>query len=214
MIKKLALTIPLLALCLLFGNAEAADYIYTPALTQPAESLPADGVLVREITISKGDTLSAISRRFTGRGNYYPQILLFNNIKNPNLIYTGDTLRIPVKHNAAPATTSKKPLSTPYNTDANQRVTVTYNQQQKKPAPEPAHMQTTSEHNAAGKQIKPEVQNTEQQLLAKIDQQIKAGNCRAALPLLDEFLDRYPNSTFAPEAALNRAECYMRIATP
>lgn len=61
-----------------------------------------DGILVQEIEIQKGDTLSGLSRKFSGRGAYYPQILLFNSIKNPNLIYAGDTLKVPVNQNIAP----------------------------------------------------------------------------------------------------------------
>lgn len=55
-----------------------------------------DGILVREIEIKKGDTLYDISRTSSGHGMYYPQILLFNSIKNPNLIYSGATLKVPV----------------------------------------------------------------------------------------------------------------------
>jgi TolA-binding protein len=55
-----------------------------------------DGILVQEVKIQKGDTLYRLSRKFSGRGMYFPQILLFNSIKNPNLIYQGDTLKVPV----------------------------------------------------------------------------------------------------------------------
>jgi TolA-binding protein len=55
-----------------------------------------DGILVQEIEIKKGDTLYDLSRKFSGRGMYFPQILLFNSIKNPNLIYEGKTLKIPL----------------------------------------------------------------------------------------------------------------------
>lgn len=58
-----------------------------------------DGILVQEIEIRKGDTLIGLSRKFSGRGMYFPQILLFNSIKNPNLIYAGSTLRIPLAQN-------------------------------------------------------------------------------------------------------------------
>ncbi len=58
-----------------------------------------DGILVQEIDIRKGDTLYGLSRKFSGRGMYFPQILLFNSIKNPNLIYAGSTLRIPLAQN-------------------------------------------------------------------------------------------------------------------
>lgn len=61
-----------------------------------------DGILVQEIEIQKGDTLYALSRKFSGHGMYFPQILLFNSIKNPNLIYPGNTLRIPATQKEGP----------------------------------------------------------------------------------------------------------------
>ena len=80
------------------------DYLYQPRPVAQGEQPPAgDGVLVREVLVKKGDTLSHLSKRFSGRGAYYPQILLFNSIKNPHLIYPGNLLRIPVSsHQAAP----------------------------------------------------------------------------------------------------------------
>lgn len=72
-------------------------FLYSPKPAGPEEAVPAkDGVLVREVPVQKGDTLSGISRKYSGHGSYYPQILLFNDIKNPNLIYSGDTLKVPV----------------------------------------------------------------------------------------------------------------------
>lgn len=76
--------------------------LYTPQpVTSDERSSSPDGIFVQEIEIQKGDTLSALSRKFSGRGMYYPQILLFNSIKNPDLIYAGDTLRVPVNQNIA-----------------------------------------------------------------------------------------------------------------
>lgn len=74
------------------------DYLlYTPKQATAEEKQKAgEGILVRELTVQKGDTLSALSRRFSGRASYFPQILLFNEIKNPNLIYTGDSIKVPV----------------------------------------------------------------------------------------------------------------------
>lgn len=72
-------------------------YLYSPTPVSPDDKGQAkDGVLVREIQIQRGDTLSGLSRKYNGRGFYYPQIMLFNDIKNPNLIYTGDTLKVPL----------------------------------------------------------------------------------------------------------------------
>jgi len=73
------------------------QYLYTPKPASPEEQGQGkEGILVREVPVEKGDTLSGISRRFSGHGSYYPQILLFNDVKNPNLIYAGSTLRVPV----------------------------------------------------------------------------------------------------------------------
>ena len=73
--------------------------LYAPQ-TAPAgqKTSPQEGVLVKEIEIQKGDTLYGLSRKYSGRGMYYPQILLFNSIKNPNLIYPGATLKVPLSH--------------------------------------------------------------------------------------------------------------------
>ena len=58
-----------------------------------------EGILVQEIDVKKGDTLYDISRKFSGHGTYFPQILLFNSIQNPNLIYPGNKLKVPLsKH--------------------------------------------------------------------------------------------------------------------
>lgn len=48
-------------------------------------------------TIVKGDTLSAICRRYYGKGTaaYYNALAKYNNIKNPHLIYPGHTITIP-----------------------------------------------------------------------------------------------------------------------
>jgi LysM repeat protein len=72
-------------------------YLYEPKPV-PSDTVvkAGDGVLVKEVPVQNGNTLYGISRKFTGHGMYYPQILLFNNIKDPNLIHVGDTLKIPL----------------------------------------------------------------------------------------------------------------------
>ena len=85
-------------------------YLYSPKPAGPEEQGQGkEGVLVREVPVEKGDTLSGISRRFSGHGSYYPQILLFNDVKNPNLIYAGSTLRVPVGKGAASETSGTRP---------------------------------------------------------------------------------------------------------
>lgn len=72
-------------------------YLYSPKQLSPQEKAQAkEGVLVREVPVQKGDTLFGISRKFSGHGSYYPQILLFNDIKDPNLICPGNVVKVPV----------------------------------------------------------------------------------------------------------------------
>ena len=86
------------------------QYFYSPKPVGPEEqSQGKEGILVREVPVEKGDSLSGISRRFSGHGSYYPQILLFNDVKNPNLIYAGSTLRVPVGKGPAPETSGTRP---------------------------------------------------------------------------------------------------------
>ena len=45
--------------------------------------------------VRKGDTLWAIARRFLGDGRRYREIAAANSVRNPNLIFPGQKLRIP-----------------------------------------------------------------------------------------------------------------------
>lgn len=93
--------------------------LYSPQpVTSDQKTTSQEDILVQEIEIQKGDTLYALSRKFSGHGQYFPQILLFNSIKNPNLIYTGKVLKVPVNKKDAhsserktskPASSTRKP---------------------------------------------------------------------------------------------------------
>lgn len=64
--------------------------------SRPVEAQP---VSANTYIIQKGDTLSAICRKFYGDGTAktYNKLAQYNGIKNPNLIYAGNTLKIPAK---------------------------------------------------------------------------------------------------------------------
>ena len=49
--------------------------------------------------IKKGDTLSAVAKQFLGNANDYPKIFEANRevIRDPNLIFVGQKIRIPLK---------------------------------------------------------------------------------------------------------------------
>jgi LysM repeat protein len=66
--------------------------------TRPAESSPAPKVTAKSYTVAKGDTLWAIAKKYYGDGSKYTKIFEANKgvLKNPNVIYPGQVLTIPV----------------------------------------------------------------------------------------------------------------------
>ena len=85
-------------------------FLYTPQPVAPGAAVqPQGGILVKNVAIQKGDTLMGISRKFSGHATYYPQILLFNSIENPNLIYTGKVLKVPVTNNESHTSEQSEP---------------------------------------------------------------------------------------------------------
>ena len=45
--------------------------------------------------VQPGDTLTSISRKILGRGNRWREIADLNQLRNPNLIFVGQRLRLP-----------------------------------------------------------------------------------------------------------------------
>lgn len=81
------------------GGTASASAVSRDAKTGAAED--------RRYTVARGDTLSAIARRFYGDAGQYTRLAAANPaIKNPNLIYPGQVLTIP----AAGALPGAKPL--------------------------------------------------------------------------------------------------------
>ena len=180
------------------SSAAAAEeyYLYKPEKVQsPDIPRPGDALLTKAITIQRGDTLSRLSRKYSGRGAFFPQILLFNRIKNPDLIYTGARLRVPVTR---PALLSGSPLEEKrVKAQAREygagKSAATHYKQRKAPAPD-----------AAGK--------TGQRLFKRGVAAFATGHYRKALDIFDRYLATYPNSPDAAEAALYRTECYMKLS--
>lgn len=171
----------------------AADYLYTP---KPSGGEPvADGVLVREVTVKRGDTLSHISRQYSGRGHYYPQILLFNEIKNPHRIRPGQVVRVPLSHKAAQAQGAAK--------DTQQHVASAPQPAPDAPKKPAADKQETVAHAAS---------KGERHAYQRAAAAFKKGDCDNAVKLYDAFTKQYPSSALLPEVSLNRAECYLKMS--
>jgi nucleoid-associated protein YgaU len=77
---------------LMAGNVKGVEEVKVDQLTAPPQTAEVDFYV-----IEKGDTLSAIAKRFYGDANAYPRIFEANRevIKDANLIYPGQKIRIP-----------------------------------------------------------------------------------------------------------------------
>ncbi|MCM0080021.1 LysM peptidoglycan-binding domain-containing protein [Geomonas sp. Red32] len=109
--KAALLTTSLLAVLMvpsLSVGEEFLLYLPKPASGEKAPANPSEGVLVRKVTVKPGDTLKKISRRHTGVASWFPQVLVFNTIKNPDLIHPGDELLVPVKKGSEAGESSAK----------------------------------------------------------------------------------------------------------
>jgi nucleoid-associated protein YgaU len=77
---------------LMAGNVKGVEEVKVDQLTAPPQTAEVDFYV-----IEKGDTLSAIAKKFYGDANAYPRIFEANRevIKDANLIYPGQKIRIP-----------------------------------------------------------------------------------------------------------------------
>jgi len=186
-------------LCLLFfltcSPAFAGEYLlYQPnPVESDASPQPGEGVLVKKITVRRGDTLSALSRQFSGKATYFPQILLFNKIRNPNLIYADQELLVPLSR-PLPAQKLRLPASG-------------------MPAKSRARSATRNQTQAILKNsVKKEVPSAERQLYAQAEAFFAQGRYHEALDGFNLFLKEYPHSSLVPEAILYRGDCFLRLS--
>lgn len=79
---------------LMAGNVKGVSQVTVDDLESPAPEAS-----IEYYTIIKGDTLSGIAKKFYGNAMAYSKIFDANRevIKDPNLIYPGQKIRIPPK---------------------------------------------------------------------------------------------------------------------
>lgn len=77
---------------LMAGNIQGVSEVRVDALSAPPAAEE-----IELYMIVKGDTLSAVAKRFYGDGNAYSRLFEANRevIKNPDLIFPGQKIRIP-----------------------------------------------------------------------------------------------------------------------
>jgi LysM repeat protein len=192
----LACLLPGLLVLLLYSPASAGEnFLYLP---NPVEKevipLPGEGVLVRKIIIRPGDTLSILSRRFSGKGTYFPQILLFNKIRNPDRIYAGRELLVPVSTHLPSQKMPLLPSGMPVRPNAR---SATH-----------AHQQGAIPGNGG----KDGVTSAERKLYAQAAALFSQRKYRQALDRFNRFLEEFPHSSLVPDASLYRADCYLHLS--
>jgi LysM repeat protein len=208
-----------LALAGLQSAAAAAEefvlYAPTPQQGEPAIPHQGDGVLVKRLTIRKGDTLTRIARKNIGKGSYYPQILLFNDIPNPNLIYAGKQMLVPVVKSSQ-LTEAPKPESetVPMKQAEPVKKAVPAAPVQPVRAAKPGQQKVT----AAPKVSSPAApatksgQTAEQLLYAKGISEYNKGHYPQALTIFSHFMEKYPASPLMPDATLYKAESLLNLS--
>ena len=95
-----------------YGEQDGSGDVYVNIIFQEIKSINQDKKVVSTgnngrtsekkitattYTVKKGDTLSAIARKFYGNANQYHKLATYNNIKNPNIIWIGQVIKIPDK---------------------------------------------------------------------------------------------------------------------
>jgi LysM repeat protein len=191
------------------------QYLCTPtAVEGEGIAQGKDGVLVQDVSVQKGDTLSGISRRFSGHGSNYPQILLFNDIKNPDLIYPGNVFKIPVTRHADKSPVKKGKTASTGGKSAVPRKTDTTSVKKPvlvAPAAAPAKKQVTIEKKHAVA-VGAKESASSQKLFERAVKSYRQDDYRTALELFDRYLLENQASPLAADASLYKAECYLKLS--
>lgn len=191
-------TVIAIIFCLALPALGQQYLLYAPQPVAPGQPVsPKDGILVQEIVIQRGDTLYKLSRKFSGHGMYFPQILLFNSIKNPDLIYPGNTLKVPVTQKEKEPHDSKRAETKPNSASPGEK---------KAAGTKGAVVQAKNIKVPAAKVAKG------QKLFETAVKAYRQGDCRSALTLLDRYIVENPGSPLAADAILYKAECYLKLS--
>jgi len=181
-------------------------YAPQPAALEQAPADPRKGVLVKTVTVKRGDTLRKLSRKHIGVAGWFPQVLLFNTIKNPDLIHPGDRLLVPVQAGQA-ATQQRATKSKKTKLPRKPRAAV-------KPsaAPSPGEIQAAKPSAAPSPGETQAVMAGETEIFREARQAYLDRDYQKALEQFSSFLSKFPRSRFAADAALYRADSLLRLA--
>jgi len=191
------------------GSEEFLLYTPKPSAGSEVPASPAQGVLVKKVKVKRGDTLARLSREHLGEASLYPQMLVFNEIGNPDLIYAGADLLIPVPpgreaagrkavHGARTAHGAKK---------------ATHGKRGKKHHRRHAAATAAATAGAPAAPVAaPVAAGGEKGSFERARRAYAARNYQKAQALFGDFLKAYPHSSLAPDASLYRADCFLHLS--
>lgn len=200
--KSTLVTLPCLLATLLTADLARGDFLLyepKPAAGDQVPASPDQGVLVRTVTVKRGDTLANIARKHIGRAGWFSQVLLFNSIKNPDLIYVGDKLLVPVPPGRA-AVGKAKAASVRKHAGG-----------QKRHGARRAVVRRLGAAKPEASRLRPATPD-EQGRYQQARRSYLDGNYQQSLDLFTSFLREYPRSTLSADAALYRADSLLRLA--
>ena len=197
-----------LSMVLLFPSLdEGAEYLlHKVPLDGGASTVRGDDWIVREIVVEKGATLWDYARTYLGKGYYYPHLLAYNDISNPNRIYEGKTLLVPterVRNYAGRETLEGRTWSVSFSGLALESLT-------KRPERKSA-VRITPPKGAVKKEIPRGIGTaSEQREFDRAKALFDAGNYTKAARLFDEFVAAHPHSKLKVEALFYSAESNLK----
>lgn len=222
--KTMLLTVSsLLAALLAPPLSRGEDFLlYTskPAEGDQAPASPDKGILVRSVTIKEGDTLADLSRKYLGRGSWFPQLIPFNSIKNPDLIHTGDKLLVPVpagqvasEKKVRPARKQARGKKHHGGLRAGHRGVANVRAESALAKPEPAARESFTSNSVLAKMPPLQsVSSAEQEKYLQAKLTYLEGDYQTSLTLFTAFLRKFPNSTSSADASLFRADCLLHLS--
>lgn len=209
-----------LALLLSFPAAsEGGEYLLhrIPLDGQASSNVLGDDLVLKEVTIEKGMTLWKFARLNMGKGHYYPQFLVYNDIENPNRIYENKTLLVPVGHvrdYAGKENLKGKQWTVSFADLAMLKATG-------KPIPEIPLKKVRDSRADVKAQPQPDMVvekppkseiNQDQKDFAKAKARFDAGAYRQAAALFDAFVESHPDSALKDDALFYSAESHLKLS--
>ncbi len=199
------------------GSADPEEVLLVPVPSTanvPASFKPApqDITVLSRMTIRKGDSLWRIARRTFGRGAYYPLLLGFNPIEDPDLIYEGRSLLLPAGTLASrPELASRlagKAATIVFPAPAPQTAPQTASPERVRRESAPASAEVRAKKPRALPATASQKESGEEAEVQTIVELANRGDCPGVIAAADRYLARHPRSPYQATVLLHQAECY------